>query len=773
MLCTGAEQLYRSVAAQAANLYLLTQAEKPTNGSRFVPEARLLVRKSTFGIIQGLLFCLLGLTALLMLLVPKASIPCNVGSIGGMMMVVAQCPDLIACLRRTGHLDIVQVRHAVSMGRLWLTERPSAALEQEFRIVAEPGLATDTPRLVEMRARTARWYIPPSIRLCFRTCLFAAILLVLGTIDFLYRFGQAHEGIIDVELSDNYANYASTFVPAFVLASIGLMYAGFDFSVRLFQPYDILRRDDTRTSGRRVLFEDYLGKIRLHCLWSALRHGHIPVVASSLGMIAASFLPILVSGVFHTQPVQRTFEVQLWQNSSFGTDFPNLLQYNPYWSRGGGTLLDIYEQGTAIANLIALDGASEPGFTTGTLAFPHLAAIWPEPYHTRKDLRSGKIRARVPAVRAKANCTAIQADGIYANSTYPVRTKSFEYSVGACAMLRPGCSIYNPRPNPVSLPCPDFMGGDAHRPEYSMSLDVAVLPGMYFGSLSSLQTPADAECREQQYLAIVGQADADGKTANNLSMVTCLPYVESVIAEVTLEASDLSISRRHQPKPDESTTVLLDRVSVPLLAMMMYRNFVSRPQTSDGSHFRLDNLSSTPSQAYVDGFFAYMLAGKQAPSPADIVGPANQDRLVAAIDDAYGRTVAQVLNVWRLPPAPDQAVQRISVTAIFDSRERLAQSTVPTRILQCLLALMLVCLLVVHFSLRVNKTLPMNPCSIAAVASLLVYADLLGVVPKGAEFMPQKDMEALLKHHRVSMGWWRDGKFGIGIGRAEQEDLAG
>ncbi|KAK7731300.1 hypothetical protein SLS57_001236 [Botryosphaeria dothidea] len=600
----------------------------------------------------------------------------------------------------------------------------------------------------------------------------AAIFLIIAALDVLYRFSQLHTGIIDLGSASTYVTYAFTTIPAFVLASIGLMFAGFDFNVRLFQPYHVLRHVGSKTSDRKALFLDYLGKVRLHCLWSALRHRHIPVVASSIGMMAAPFLTIVVSGLYHTSQIPGTFEVKLSHNTSFFVEFPALGSPDWYEQLGLDELYATYQQGTANANLMALDNTGEPPLTDGHLAFPQLTALWPNDSHAAtRDFERGQIFARVPTVRSRANCTAIPAEGVYADETYPVMKRRI---INFCAkhdQSPSDCLVFSPGPNLESATCLDSR---PHRNGYGVPIGFKTQPGMYFGYFYDAKSGFQS-CLSQRYLAVFGQVDLDGVRASNLSAFTCSPFVESVMTDVVLHANGLSIDRSSFLKPDERTAVLIHNLIPPFLSSMLYGGFVPHAITNDSQTFRLDNLTdspATPSQAMVDGFFALMLAGKGARSPADLAGPANQETLLAAMEDLYSRIIAQFFNVHRVPPTPAEAALTFRANASFPT-QRLRQNHVSTRILQALLGTMLLCMLVTQLTLKFNDVLPKNPCSIAAGASLLVDADMLDVVPEGAEWMTPKEIEGVLGDSRVSMGWWRDGRFRIGFGRAEKENLAG
>jgi len=76
-----------------------------------------------------------------------------------------------------------------------------------------------------------------------------------------------------------------------------------------------------------------------------------------------------------------------------------------------------------------------------------------------------------------------------------------------------------------------------------------------------------------------------------------------------------------------------------------------------------------------------------------------------------------------------------------------------------------------------KHVLPKNPCSIAAVASLLAGSEILELIPLGSEWCDDKELRrrGVFDGYLFSMGWWsKPGtskrRFGIDIGKAEKAD---
>jgi hypothetical protein len=66
-----------------------------------------------------------------------------------------------------------------------------------------------------------------------------------------------------------------------------------------------------------------------------------------------------------------------------------------------------------------------------------------------------------------------------------------------------------------------------------------------------------------------------------------------------------------------------------------------------------------------------------------------------------------------------------------------------------------------------KNVLPKNPCSIAAQASLVADSVMMRELPPEAQWMNDKEFDALFEGSRYSMGWSEEldgqGKFGIDV----------
>lgn len=110
---------------------------------------------------------------------------------------------------------------------------------------------------------------------------------------------------------------------------------------------------------------------------------------------------------------------------------------------------------------------------------------------------------------------------------------------------------------------------------------------------------------------------------------------------------------------------------------------------------------------------------------------------------------------------------------------RVVQNPASKVALEVLLATMLIFTAIAYIMTPMRNVLPHSPCTIAGVMSLLADSDLCrrAVIPEGAEFMTDEELEKVFKGYLFSLGWFGAGgggegggeeRFGIDVGRADK-----
>ncbi|KAL1637331.1 hypothetical protein SLS58_009340 [Diplodia intermedia] len=195
----------------------------------------------------------------------------------------------------------------------------------------------------------------------------------------------------------------------------------------------------------------------------------------------------------------------------------------------------------------------------------------------------------------------------------------------------------------------------------------------------------------------------------------------------------------------------------------------------------------------LDDLFESVVFGYQGIPIEEIYGPQNVDRLIGALNSRLQELIALELHTdYRiplnasalsspdLPPAVASMLTNIQGSIVDDNHMRLFQNAVSTRILEGVLAAMVVCA-IIHFILAPNtKILPKDPGSIAAKMSLFADSQMLAQMPEAAGgpgngASGRECLRDAFKGQTFSLGWWGGGegggtrRFGIDVGKADDE----
>lgn len=269
-------------------------------------------------------------------------------------------------------------------------------------------------------------------------------------------------------------------------------------------------------------------------------------------------------------------------------------------------------------------------------------------------------------------------------------------------------------------------------------------------------------------IGLFGKVDAKGNT-ENLTMLTCAPYVETVQANATfnLPSFDLVPSAAGPPVTAiESTVKFFNNDS-------FWSIFGNGDTTQNVFDVVLPSvyITTQPPLSSSDGFFQALFQGIDAiDDPNSLLGPVNSDKLIAAVEHLYRIIMAQCfhsaqgirlpITASSTPPQPDTGV------IIDPNRRRLYQSPIATYILIALLATMFVCALVTVLMFKPKGLLSKEPNSIAARAGLLAGSDLVKMLPEEAEWCSDEELRraGVLNGLVFRLDWWGETmRYGIDI----------
>ena len=167
--------------------------------------------------------------------------------------------------------------------------------------------------------------------------------------------------------------------------------------------------------------------------------------------------------------------------------------------------------------------------------------------------------------------------------------------------------------------------------------------------------------------------------------------------------------------------------------------------------------------------------GRNGIPAAQLVGRDNEQRLLERVDDVYGLILAQLYNSQARIPAVKSS-PKPGLAVVTSDQYRVVQSIVATRILEAVLACMLLCCIAVYLLLNTKELLPQNPCSIGAAASYvagsrLCDGDML-VGGMSLSVHPGRHGYKVLEGSEFGFGWYiKDEQHRYGVfERGEESD---
>ena len=717
----ASRELYSSISTQMAHRYLLTSTNQSMKGISIVSERRLHIRTLSLRLTESILGLLIVISTIMCIWTPVRIVSRDPGSIGGYATILARSQALVDSLRGMGASSLNDLRHHLTGYQYQTVVNQkngivTFSIESDSRTVSgDPSRAMDTTH-----SSPIRWWRPFSVTIPSRVLILAVPIALIVSLEVLYQCSSRSDGIVDVDM-EGYIRYSWVYIPTLTMVGVGMLFSMVDFSIKVFQPYHALRKGTASAEGS--MLEDQLGRVGVHALWHAFIKRQYAIFTTTLAILLASFLTIAVSGLYIAEGVPDKTSISFRQRS----DFNSTLALKEFEQRG-----EIYQREEAcdVTSLIMNANLSYPLWTHNELAFPELDLLPMDASDNRKidpnRVNATLVNLKTSAVRGAINCSVVPPN-IYTttrgNTTRDNNTRfDFQIPTGYC--------------------------------DGSYSDDFYVPEEGYFGKWLSGEgyfvESGDSKC---PLLPIVyGQASSNH--VKELIVLFCTPYAERIEVNTTFILPSYEIDPTHPPQPIEATT-----------KYFMENPLGERPYLTSSLKILNDSF---------DEFFSMLTYGKDGIPAAELSGAENAPKLMNAMQHLFRIYVAQFFhNYRRIPVSPDAAV--LNGTVMNLTRPRLKQSGISTRISQALLAAMFVCTAIAFWLMDTRRTLPNNPCSIAAVTSLLAdSAFLKESIPEGSEWCTDTELKqrGVFEGYTFSLGWWsRDNGrkiFGIDVGTSKK-----
>lgn len=760
-MSSAASTILTYIGVQVADKFLVQNSTLPLEGEISTTASRLQISPfASWSMVVGLML-VAGSAISLVLIRPRDVIPCEIGPISGMVMVLSHSAEFQNVLRDSGRLKTKELIETMQL----FTFKSSNSSELDFSITPLPKSTSDDGDRRLARNGMEFWK-PVSLWPCLFATTCALPLAVIATLEVLQSLSGRTNGITTIANPDTLlVIFGTRFVPGTLFLAIAVLYDSIEFNVAVLAPFARLKRGGAR--GRHTLTRTMLGRFSIEVFVSSLRHRDWAAAFATLAAFLGSFLTISASGLYTIE--KRPGPSLVTVN--------RVDQFDPSWSDslrddgGAAVLLTDFE----VLNL------SYPAWTSHELAFPEIQ-LSPTEIALINDTSQLFITIRLPAVRGELQCRFSPP-----NVSRPVSNNIF---VNGSALIPAGCDVESSTiqwsSQQGSLDDPDMDGWGVSF--LGQMLDLHPGDSNYtFGELTQpLQDNSPPGCPSLAFT--FGNYSREGDVDHDYSdgppdpdgvftTMSCYQQMTEIQTNVTLSVSDFTVL---SAVPDESTAKYLASGTNGETA------FGWRPQV----HFELEvtiwdsNVSfggfGSPKvvQYYdnpnynIDGFFALLLQPGSGFYAEEMVGAGNQDRLLDGIQSVYRRYMAQVASLKMRVPAASSA--RETYTASWENPNRgvLRQSRESKLALQILLGVMFACGVAAYMLIEASEVLPHDPCSIAGLASLLAGSsvcsgDSVATRRAGSD----SDQDRFWGSQLFSLGWWpspvsQGGRFGIDVGEA-------
>ncbi|KAL1616575.1 hypothetical protein SLS54_008310 [Diplodia seriata] len=665
--------------------------------------------------------------------------------------------------------DIVEILH--DTGNLSLKTLQALLVKKEYSICPTTSsirVATHDPHSSPESSASITGYAdkqeswqPIAVMWKYRMTVIALSILATATLEVVYRYSLAHSGLADVSL-ESYQKYAWSFVPTLTMVVFGLAFGFIDSGARTLHPFQRLNKGGVDSD---VLQCDPLGTITASATFHSLKKGHFSLATILLTSLLAPALTIASSGLYEHGTVSSTQPIRLKAQNWLYTadDLVRKPSGNPS------------KPSESIFEAIQFNNVSYPQWTYGEFVFPMIS-------HEGLQNRSNQsLIARLPAVRAQMNCTTYHFNDNNSEDDLEhglsLGLRNFQVKVDRPSGCTPGQGDLLVRTydtiwtNPLIGNPPIYVADRAYMWELLGDFE------KWYGKFN---------CPDglMHLWYMVGDSGTSLKAteASNLTLLHCMPYLEFVQVNVTLTLPSFQLSGI--PTPDPSSARTLAGLAVDFSMPYSLQTDIKPNVFQYGS-----NRGNTS----LDSLFQSVVFGYKGIPFEEIYGPQNVDRLIGALNSRFQEFIAQALHMnYRiplntstlsspdLPPEVASMLTNIQGTIVDDNHMRLFQNAVSTRILEGVLAAMVVCA-IIHFILAPNtKILPKDPGSIAAKMSLFADSQMLAQMPEatgepGNGANGRERLRDAFKGQTFSLGWWGGGegggtrRFGIDVGKADDE----
>jgi hypothetical protein len=743
------------IGAQGASYYLRSLEEKTVTGTVTFEEQRLQVRLLSVCVMAGALALLIICAVVVLAFRAHSVISRNPNSIATNAAILASSFALNQALSNSRHLSDEALHEHMyrTMIRSQVTNTPSTRLfSVDVPIVMEHGRENERDTERELAIGDTRqgviWWRPFSITSPFMAWAIFLPLSVIVVLEILQRLSETRQGIANMSFVSAPGREAGSLLSSLVMIITAMTYDSMEFAVATLAPYRSLRRESA--TGTRCLLGNDIGQMTIASIIRPLKNGHPSIALAPLAAVIGSWLAIIASGLYTIEPVLFVSSIDV-----IGTDrFINT--WNSSSDNAAGSAFTLLEH----------RNASYPDFTFDEVAIPVIEVPLSDAVN---ESSNNVLQVVLTARRASLNCTVVpQANTSVStvdNGTPDSGTDWFTI-VDWVAGVPDSCAIFQNQSN-VSISSIPFTWSVQHGNGSDSSMHSVLSGGIIqagsFGSELASNIGASTNGPGCPSLAFFfGLLVLNSTSTENITAMTCVQGLEDIETNTTFMLPEMTIPTYQPPDVYEHTA-----------KWVASEDYVGPFMTS----ITFDQYNSTGVNGInLDGFIQNVLYGTEGIPPVELLGPANAGWLVDAIQHVYRKYMAQVINLNMREPIKNDVAKPSYPAFVLDSSHhlRLKQNNKSKIVLQTLLGVMALCAVLIYVTcFDMRHTLQQCPWSMAGVMNLLAGSEICkrSIMPEGAEFMTDKELEAVLQGWQFNLGWWEtqaaEGqgppRFGIGV----------
>ena len=758
----AAETSWVGFAAQVVHSVLRSQDHRNVTGTTSYQEQRLLVRAWVVWVMSSCFGALVVCTLILNFSASRYVVPRNPNSIATNAAVVASSdPTLAALLSATRDLSGSEFQKALQHTRI----ETDALRLRSVSGFSTRVISADVSQLQRPLEATVnrKFWTPLSVTPPFAIWAILTPLCVIVLLEVLQHVSDTRDGILN--MSSNSASHSLASVSStLIMVILGMSYDLIEFAISSFGPFLVLR--EGQAVGATLLRND-VGQPPILAIIRALRDRRILVAIAALAAILGGLLTIIASGLYTADTVETTAAIEIDLADHFGT----------YWNSTSSTS-DI---AGITYGLIEHENASYPSYTFEELAFPSskLAAL-PQVSGTFNATMEANLTAR----RASLDCSVVPKENITVVTNGPTW---YTFMAG----IPESCPSFRNLSDAVVTAIEFKTDVEWHQPNntnYQLPFGMLLsnFAFTWFSNGTRIAVPSTDDlgwatnapgCPSLAFL--LGRFDQQQPLSKtNITAMLCVQGLQDIDTVTSFDLPSMTVTEGTSPAIDEASA-----------RHVAYEDYIgtfpgsigtlvddSRSQTT----FREFSISpyAMDTGSWFDGFFQTVMWGVDGEPFDNLVGPANEGRLVSAITHVYRKYMAQAISEnMRIPYGEGDAPTYPARLPQSKNVTRLMQNRNSKIVLQSLLGAMVICAIVVYAAaarLKLNRLLPHCPWSMAGVMSLLAGSEMCDrrIMPEGAEYMTDKELGAALAGWLFSLGWWegKDGqRYGIDVGQAADD----